>query len=199
MRNFDTIILHCSATYPDWMKGQGVKAKRDEIDQWHKDRGWSGIGYHYVIDRDGSVITGRHLNKTGAHVKGHNTGSVGVCLIGGRWPDGRWALATDKFADHFTAAQDKAVRELIADIQSRYPAVKHITGHNDYTNTKGCPGFKVAQWLADGPVRPSMPNTVATRPQTQKPVQRPAQEPTGLAGVLTRIFKALGLGKDGPA
>jgi N-acetylmuramoyl-L-alanine amidase len=196
MRRFDTIILHCSATYPDWMKGQGVKAKRDEIDQWHKDRGWSGIGYHYVIDRDGSVITGRHLNKTGAHVKDHNTNSVGVCLIGGRWPDGRWALATDKFSDHFTPEQDKAARDLIADLKSRYPAIQHVTGHNDYTNAKGCPGFKVASWMSARET-PKTPNTVSTRPQTQKPVQRPAQRPTGIAAILSRIFAFLS--KGGPA
>lgn len=186
MRNFDTIILHTSATYPDWMKGQGVKAKRDEIDQWHKDRGWSGIGYHYVIDRDGSVIAGRHLNKTGAHVEGHNTGSVGVCLIGGRWPDGRWAEKTDRFSDHFTAEQDRALRDLIADLQSRYPAIQHITGHNDYTDARGCPGFKVSEWLVRAPAA-GPPNTVATRPQTQKPAQRPAQRPTGIAAIIARL------------
>ena len=186
MRNFDTIILHASATYPDWMRGQGVKAKRDEIDQWHKDRGWSGIGYHYVIDRDGSVIAGRHLNKTGAHVKGHNTGSVGICLIGGRWPNGRWAEKTDQFSDHFTAEQDRALRDLIADLQSRHPAIQHVTGHNDYTDAKGCPGFKVSEWLTRSPAA-KPPNTVATRPQTQKSAQRPAQRPTGIAAIIARL------------
>jgi len=199
MRNFDTLIVHCSATPPSWMMGHDVKAKRDEIDRWHKDRGWRGIGYHYVIDRDGSIATGRHLNTTGAHVKGHNTGSVGICLIGGRWPDSRWGLATDKFSQHFTPQQDKALRKLIADLCEKYPAIQHIKGHNDYTSDKGCPAFKVSEWLKDEPVAPKPPNTVAQRPHTQAPAPRPAQRPSGLAAIITAIFKALGLGKGGPA
>lgn len=184
MRRFDTIIIHCSATPPNWMMTESTKAKRDEIDRWHRDLGWeNGIGYHYVIDRDGSIIAGRPLGEIGAHVKGHNVGSVGICLIGGRWPDGRWALATDKFSDHFTAEQDRAVRALISNLKSRYPAIQHVTGHNDYTDAKGCPGFKVSQWLT----APKPPNTVATRPQTQKPVQRPAQRPTGIAAIIARL------------
>lgn len=197
MRRFDTIIIHASATPPDWMKGQGVKAKRDEIDRWHRERGWSGIGYHYVIDRDGKVATGRHLNKTGAHVKGHNTGSVGICLIGGRWPHGPWGLATDDFADHFTPEQDAALRSLITDLCERYPAIKHIKGHNDYTDQKGCPCFKVSEWLTGGRTQPSRPNTVATRPKPQVAAPEPAWRPTGLAALLSRIFSFLS--KGGPA
>ena len=174
MRNFDTIILHASATKPDWMSDKGVHAKRNEIDRWHKARGWRGIGYHYVIDRDGSIATGRHINTTGAHVKGHNTGSVGVCIVGGQWPDGRWALATDDFSDHFTPAQDKAVRVLIADLRERYPSIKHIKGHNDYTSAKGCPGFKVDEWLKGGRVAP----TVTEAPKAS----------WGIAGLLALVF-----------
>jgi len=192
MRRFDTLIIHCSATPPDWMAGKGVKAKRDEIDRWHKGRGWSEIGYHYVIDRDGATTTGRHLNKTGAHVKGHNTGSVGVCLVGGRWPDGRWALASDDFADHFTAEQDKALRDLIEDLCERYPAVKHIKGHNDYTSAKGCPGFKVGDWLRGGRVTPREVYPAPTPPRAPVASPRPAQRPSGgLAGLFARILKAL--------
>lgn len=196
MRNFDTIIVHCSATPPNWMMTETAKAKRDEIDRWHKDRGWSGIGYHYIIDRDGKVETGRHLNKTGAHVKGHNTGSIGICLLGGRWPDGRWGLATDRFSQHFTPAQDRALRGLIADIQARYPAVTKITGHNDYTDAKGCPCFKVADWLAEKPASdpPSQRGQRAAGAGTGAP---PAQR-NPIVALLNAIFKALGLGRGGP-
>jgi hypothetical protein len=191
MRNFDTLIVHASATPPDWMAGQGVKAKRDEIDRWHKGRGWAGIGYHYVIDRDGSVTTGRHLNKTGAHVKGNNTGSVGICLIGGRWPDGRWGLATDDFADHFTPEQDMALRDLITDLCERYPRIAHIKGHNDYTDAKGCPCFRVDEWLRGGRVAAPRPNTVATRPKPQPAAPAPSQRPSGLSALFRRILLAL--------
>lgn len=191
MRNFDTLIVHASATPPDWMAGKGVKAKRDEIDRWHKGRGWAGIGYHYVIDRDGSIANGRDLNKIGAHVTGHNTGSVGICLIGGRWPDGRWGLATDDFADHFTPEQDAALRELITEFCERYPAITHIKGHNDFTTAKGCPCFKVSEWLRGGRVAAPRPNTVAQRPRLQRAAPAPAQRPSGLAAVFSRILSAL--------
>jgi len=142
MRKFDTIIIHCAATPPHWMAGSSTVAQMKEIDRWHKDRGWSGIGYHYVIGRDGTVVKGRHLNKTGAHTKGHNTGSVGVCLVGGKG-----GVRTDKFADHFTPEQELALKALISDLCEKYPAIKHIKGHNDYTNLKGCPSFTVSEWL----------------------------------------------------
>ena len=195
MRNFDTLIVHCSATPPSWMMGHDVKAKRDEIDRWHKDRGWKGIGYHYVIDRDGSIATGRHLNTTGAHVAGHNTGSVGICLIGGRWPDGRWGLATDKFSQHFTPQQDKALRKLIADLQEKYPAIKTIKGHNDYTDQKGCPSFKVSEWLASDPQSVS-PSSSAGGRQAAKTDAPPANP---IVVLLNAILKLLGIRKGGPS
>lgn len=158
MRAINEIIVHCSATPPDWMQGQGVMAKRDEIDRWHKARGWKGIGYHYVIDRDGSVAPGRPVSQIGAHVAGHNRGSIGICLIGGKWPDGRWGLKTDAFANHFTPQQDAALRGLLMELSETHPTIKHIKGHNDYTDKKGCPSFKVANWLKDPPQPPAKPD-----------------------------------------
>ena len=163
----------------------------DVITRWHRQRGWKGIGYHYLIDRDGTVAEGRPIEKVGAHVKGHNTGSVGVCLIGGRWPHGPWGLATDDFADHFTPEQDAALRSLITDLCERYPAIQHIKGHNDYTDQKGCPCFKVSEWLTGGRTQPPRPNTVATRPKPQVAAPEPAQRPTGLAALFARILKSL--------
>ena len=74
----DFIAVHCSATRPSM--DVGVK----EIDQWHRARGFSGgVGYHYVIRRDGTLEHGRAEAAVGAHVEGYNHNSVGVCLGGG--------------------------------------------------------------------------------------------------------------------
>jgi len=131
-----------------------------------------------VVDRDGATAKGRHINTTGAHVKGHNARSIGVCIVGGRWPDGRWGVKTDDFPDHFTPAQDKALREIITDLCERYPQIRHIKGHNDYTDAKGCPCFDVAQWLKGGAVRP---------------VERPeaTQAPAAAGNPFTALLRAL--------
>lgn len=140
-RKIDEIIIHCTATRPEWWAGKKTSEKVAEIKLWHmRDRGWSDIGYHFLIDRDGTVAKGRPVAQTGAHVKGHNTGSIGVSLFGGHG-----AAADDKFTDHFTPAQNKALRKLLDDMQSIYGKVK-ITGHNQYA-AKGCPGFIVSEWL----------------------------------------------------
>lgn len=138
----DTIFVHQATTRPEWMEDQSVEAKRDEIDRWHRARGWNGIGYHYVIDRDGKVAKGRDESRIGAHVANHNTGSIGICLIGGHG-----ASMDDPFSRNFTPQQDAALRELIEDIKTR-AKIKRIRGHNEVAN-KVCPGFNVAQWLKE--------------------------------------------------
>jgi len=76
MRKIDRIIIHCSDSPP------GTTAA--EIDDWHRGRGWKRIGYHYVIEEDGSVRTGRKISEVGAHVQGKNRNSIGICLTGVR-------------------------------------------------------------------------------------------------------------------
>lgn len=142
MRNLNGIIIHCTATPPGFMEGKSSTAKVAEVKRWHvEDRGWSDIGYHYLIDRDGTVKQGRPLSRTGAHVRGHNTGTVGISLFGARD-----STAHDDFQNHFTPAQDMALRALIAELRSKYPSITSITGHNEYA-AKACPGFQVAKWL----------------------------------------------------
>lgn len=138
----DTVWVHCSATRREWMAGSPVGEKVAEIRRWHRDRGWRDIGYHWIIDRDGSIAPGRPETQVGAHVAGHNTGSLGVCLIGGHG-----SQSTDAFADHYTDAQRRALRQIIADIRSRTP-LKAVRGHNEVA-AKACPGFTVRQgdWL----------------------------------------------------
>lgn len=142
-RAIDRIIVHCSATRPDWMQDMAVRDKVAEIRRWHMlDRGWSDIGYHILIDRNGDVALGRPMDWTGAHVIGHNRGSVGVCLIGGHA-----SAATDAFGEHFTSEQDASLRAVILNINQEAGRTLAVHGHNEFA-AKACPGFTVRDWLA---------------------------------------------------
>jgi hypothetical protein len=145
MRPVNEIIIHCTDTRPDWMEGQPTAAKVAEVRRWHTDpvpkgRGWKDIGYHYLIDRDGTVAKGRPLEQVGAHVQGHNTGTIGISLMGGHGGG-----ADDKFEGHFTPEQDAALRALLGELKTKF-AIEKVTGHNDYA-PKACPTFRVARWL----------------------------------------------------
>ena len=146
MRKITEVFVHCAATPPDWMADASAYDKREVIDKWHKERGFDGFGYHYLIDRDGVTIPGRPEERVGAHVKGYNTNSIGVCLVGGHG-----SSENDQFADHFTAQQDAALRELLDDLAGRYPDAK-VRGHNEVA-AKACPGFNVKRWMA-APAKP---------------------------------------------
>ncbi len=196
MRAVNEIIVHCSATRPDWMAGQSTRDKAMEIRRWHmRDRGWKDIGYHFLVDRNGTVVTGRPIEQTGAHVQGHNTGTIGVCLIGGHG-----SSETDQFSEHFTEHQDKALRHLLADLQHRYKISK-VTGHNQYA-AKACPGFNVPKWLGQK-VEPQ-PSEVTLVLQPQKPktehkaitpgmTQNPNQPKHWLTHVLNAVVSVVDL------
>ena len=142
MREINEIIVHCSATRPDWFAGKTLAAKVKEIKRWHvEDNGWSDIGYHFIIDRDGKIANGRDISKAGAHVQQRNAKSIGICLIGGHG-----SSPTDRFDGNFTSEQDAALRGLIEDLQGLHDGIEKVTGHNDYAS-KACPGFKVSEWL----------------------------------------------------
>jgi len=141
MRTITEIFVHCSATKPNWMAANSCKQKVEEIDRWHKGNGWSGgIGYHFVVDRQGDVCVGRPVEKVGAHVKGHNSNSIGICLVGGHG-----GAATDKFEDHFTDMQRKALDKLLSDLTKEHKDAK-IRGHNEVA-AKACPSFTVKEYL----------------------------------------------------
>lgn len=149
------IIIHCSATPKSWMEGKSADQKRDEIKRWHvEERGWRDIGYALIIDRDGRTATGRDTNKNGdpfddigAHTRGWNSKSIGVCLIGGGA-----SSATDDFAENFTLQQDEMLRAVIADLKSKFPSIKWVKGHNEFA-AKACPGFQVRPWLNEKPAK----------------------------------------------
>lgn len=138
-RKVDKIIIHCSDTY----EHMNIGAK--EIKEWHtKDRGWSDIGYHFVIPRDATIEPGRDLDsdgdifeEIGAHTYGYNRNSIGICLVGGRGKD-------DKPEDNFTPQQMSTLAGLIRVIRADYPKAA-VHGHNEFAN-KACPSFNVRDW-----------------------------------------------------
>ena len=114
----------------------GVK----EIRQWHLDRGWNDVGYHFVIRRDGTLELGRTVDQIGAHVQGRNADSIGVCLVGGR-------STGSKAPDcNFTRQQWGALSLITQNLASQYPDAK-VSGHRDHTNAKTCPNFDAISWF----------------------------------------------------
>ena len=127
MRSITLIVIHCSAVLP------GQQSSAADIDQWHKANGWKGIGYHFVVRRDGSVEAGRPIEQAGAHVRNHNRHSIGICYEGGY-------DATGEAADTRTPEQVKALRSLVEQMHERFPKAL-IVGHHDLDPTKLCPCF----------------------------------------------------------
>lgn len=152
----ETIFVHCSATRNEWLCTAPLSEKVKEITRWHRGRGWGTIGYHWVIDRDGSVAPGRSEEMPGAHVAGRNTGSIGICLIGGHGSG-----ANDPFRDHYTIEQEMALRTLIDEIKGR-TSIKAVRGHNEVA-AKACPGFNVSRWLEKKSPLPKLTDSTTMR------------------------------------
>lgn len=129
------IFVHCSATKPSM--NVGVR----EIRQWHKEKGWLDIGYHFVIRRDGTVEEGRDINAVGSHVQGYNHDSIGICLVGGVDDSG-------KFKANFTPAQMQSLRSKLVELKVEYPSVV-VRAHHDVA-PKACPSFDLQRWLKTG-------------------------------------------------
>lgn len=127
MRKINEIIVHCTAT------PEGKDFKAADIDKWHKQKGWDGIGYHHVVDLDGTVEPGRPESKVGAHCYGHNQNSIGVVYIGGVASDGK----TPK--DTRMPQQKAALVKLLTELKHKYPGAT-IHGHRDFA-AKACPSF----------------------------------------------------------
>jgi len=140
-----TLIIHCAAT------PNGKHFTTEEIDRWHGERGFKRdkkligdhapylkhIGYHLVNYINGDVYVGRSLQEIGAHAKGANTNSIGLCLIG-----------TDKFS----LKQWESLSHQVKYLKQELPNLKNIIGHNEVNSHKTCPGFDVQAWLAGGMV-----------------------------------------------
>lgn len=126
VRNITEIVVHCTAT----PAGRDVTVA--DVDRWHRQRGFNGIGYHYIVALDGTVCPGRDVDLAGAHCRGHNTRSIGVCYVGGLDASGRPA-------DTRTESQWRALRCLLSALKRLYPGVV-IRGHRDFA-AKACPCF----------------------------------------------------------
>ena len=137
MRTITLIVVHCSAVRPD------QQSSAAQIDTWHRDRGFKlGIGYHYVVRRNGQIEQGRPEYMVGAHCLHHNAHSIGVCYEGGLDIRGQPA-------DTRTEAQKAAMRQLLEELHGRYPKAL-IVGHHDLDPTKDCPCIpNVAHEYAD--------------------------------------------------
>ena len=136
MREINTLVVHCSATKASMDIGV------DEITEWHRNRGFFTIGYHFVIRRDGTIENGRMIDEPGAHAKGHNKNSFGICMVGGLDKKG-------KPENNYTAEQWSALTKLIRELYDHYP-VKTIVGHKDLPKVnKACPCFDVSEFLAE--------------------------------------------------
>lgn len=126
--NIEYLIVHCSDT-PDH---HDVNA--EFIHKMHLDNGWDGIGYHKVILRSGVIENGRPEFWIGAHVKGLNKSSLGVCLIG---------------SSQFTKMQFISLKKVLLNWKKKYPNA-NIIGHRDATvTTKTCPNFDVVEWCIE--------------------------------------------------
>jgi N-acetylmuramoyl-L-alanine amidase len=129
MRKIDKIIVHCSATK------EGQEFDVEDIRRWHVDgNGWKDVGYHYVIKLDGQIQLGRPLEQAGAHVKGHNETSIGICYVGGLDGEGQPC-------DTRTGEQDESLELLIAYLTRVFPGIE-LYGHNEFSS-KSCPCFDV--------------------------------------------------------
>lgn len=126
--NIAYLVVHCADTPDD----EALDAQA--IHDMHLGFGWHGVGYHWVICRDGTLQAGRPEYWVGAHVKGHNEISLGVCLIGHQ---------------NFTDAQMQTLESLLVRWRMEYPDAE-ICGHCDFDYTeKTCPNFDVATWCVD--------------------------------------------------
>lgn len=133
MRQIHKIVVHCSdSDRPSHDNIETIRA-------WHKERGWDDIGYHYVITQNGGLFVGRKEWEIGAHVKGHNADSLGICLTGG--PK---TIASD--------AQRKALDILLQKLCRQYNLTKlDIIAHRDLDPGKLCPIFDLHAFLAGLP------------------------------------------------
>ena len=121
--NIKYLIVHCSDTI------NNIRAI--DIHKMHLNFGWDGIGYHKIICQDGIIENGRPEFWVGAHTKGKNNESVGVCLIG---------------KDKFTKKQFNSLKRILLDWKKKYPKAI-IQGHRDAIEThKTCPNFDVKEW-----------------------------------------------------
>lgn len=136
------ITVHCSASQI------GRYLTVNELRKFHTDpppkgRGWSDVGYHFIIRTDGAVDEGRPLTVQGAHVAGHNKDNIGICLIGGINRKG-------EPVNNFNEVQFHVLYALIRELCQNYGiSYADVCGHTDLNPNKACPCFDVQEWLCE--------------------------------------------------
>lgn len=168
MRLINRIIVHCSYTKPSMDVGV------EEIRKWHvEENKWSDIGYHFVVRRDGTVESGRPVERPGAHAKNYNNDSIGVCWVGGMAEDAAVA------EDNRTADQSQAIFRLLQELQQEFEGAA-VLGHRDLKGVKkSCPCFDVRTWYVE-----SCTNTRKKEPRERK-------RGSVKTGLLNMTFKSL--------
>lgn len=137
------VVLHCAAIKTGQFDGMSAFQVFANINRWHTERGFkNGFGYHGLIVPSGEWYAGRPATMIGAHVKGHNAGTLGVLLI-----ESQEITHVGQFSDWFTPSQAERLKEVLGNLAER-ENIRKVTGHNDYA-AKLCPGFKVksGDWL----------------------------------------------------
>ena len=132
MRPINKIVLHSTYT------PAGREHDVEDIRAWHKAKGWSDIGYHYLIKIDGTIEMGRSLKNIGAHARGHNQGSIGVVYVGGMSASGRTP------EDTRTPNQIESMNRLVDSLNVVFGGNLTVIGHNE-VSSKACPCFDVAE------------------------------------------------------
>ena len=161
MVRINKIIIHCAAT-PNGvaLSARHKKSAAHVIDDWHEHAGFRReinnrinfnrhlgyIGYHFVIDADGTLENGHKIGEIGAHCKGQNQGSIGICLVG---------------TDRFTMRQWDVLAKLINELAQKYPQAT-LHGHREFA-AKICPGFDVAEWV-DNDLMPIVDHIIGELP-----------------------------------
>ena len=130
MKKVEKIIIHCSAT-----REGDDSINAEVIDRWHKKRGWKGIGYHFLVLIDGSIETGRMINKCGAHTKGLNCSSISICYVGGVESE-KDSKGKYPAKDTRTPEQKETLLELLHVLRKMYPDAK-IHSHRDFAAKAG--------------------------------------------------------------
>ena len=173
-RDVDYIVIHYTATPVE------SDFSAADIDAMHKRRGWAGIGYHKYIRKNGLIEKGRPLTVRGAHVKGHNHHSIGICYEGGVH-----AADPNTGLDTRTEAQKEAMTRVIREMLARYPDAQ-VIGHRDMPGAATqCPGFDAGKWWADVNAGPKKRKSITQSTTIQ------AAGATGIAGV-TGVATAIG-------
>lgn len=125
MRHIDRIVIHCSAS---------GDVSVNTIRKWHLERGFRDTGYHFVIRQSGWIELGRPVEQSGAHARGYNAHSIGICLTGGKGG-----------VMDYTEPQMDSLVTLVHGLVARHPNA-FVCGHNDLTDAKTCPNFSVTDW-----------------------------------------------------